>query len=393
MNSRSAQACQYILIAALTASFGCDRLPSRDPPDEPPRPVQHRVHQIDGDIQSLLRIAGIDADVEESQPRDPVEPAGDLLRDIEQFESLQRCVETRGPIDPIVGDAIDALGYESIKRDACRVLQAAKNKNVAMCDPILSSSLRSHCAMTVAVATATVANCPLVGSNHDALCVALAQRDERLCAATPSYQRTLCRALLSKDTSKCNNNANCQRRVERWKGLMPDKSDRIVLGTRASVSIAPMTDAATLAGDTFDLSNAIVGATVYKTADTVTVTLGDESVSKWPASAHVTTARVAMKIVASDQLIRQGSRNYTAGSIGFDLSLPRYGRLSVPAEQATGHIHVDMFSTGIGGPVRFTLQTTEGPSYNRKQVSFSINTYVRDVVIIAPSDTTSQDAH
>jgi hypothetical protein len=123
--------------------------------------------------------------------------------------------------DPVIGDAIDALGYDTLTRDACRILQALKAKDAAPCKRILASALRARCESSVATLTGDLTLCPALGKlgARDPVCVARASRDERLCAAAAADERATCRALILGRASECAGNQGCIRQLERYWSL------------------------------------------------------------------------------------------------------------------------------------------------------------------------------
>src|ERR1044071_6588769 len=68
------------------------------------------------ELEQIEAEAGIELAV------DPSPPSGDLKSDIESFTTLDACVRARAMADPLLGDAIEALGYDTLMRDACRIL-------------------------------------------------------------------------------------------------------------------------------------------------------------------------------------------------------------------------------------------------------------------------------
>src|SRR5262249_20086008 len=154
-------------------------------------------------------------------PTDPPPPAGDLKGELERFVNVDACVSERAKLDPLVGDALGALGYDTFLRDACRLLEAAKDKKRETCDRIDSSALRARCQSWVAMIAQTPDECPLqfdglITRGRNASCVAIAARDPRLCAGEArTIQRATCDALVARDPVKCdgllaNQKAQCQ---------------------------------------------------------------------------------------------------------------------------------------------------------------------------------------
>ncbi len=77
---------------------------------------------------------------------DPPPPAGDLREDVTRFTTLDACVAQHAVIDPLVGDAVRSIGYDTLLRDACRILEAIKKKDPTPCSLITASALeRQEC--------------------------------------------------------------------------------------------------------------------------------------------------------------------------------------------------------------------------------------------------------
>lgn len=363
-----------------TLFFACDDAPSREPPDEPPRPPSLRDQaRGDGGLAALLGLDAGDLPAPEP-PADPAAPPGDLKEEVERFTTLEACVTARATFDPVVGDAIDALGYDRLKRDACRVLQAVKQKDVSACEQVLASSLRQHCVSTVAVAEGDPLLCPVVGENHDALCIALARRDDRLCSTTSLADRTVCRAVLARDPSLCRKDTRCKRRVERWKSFLPENIERPDLGTKAKVSVAEHIEGGTLPPETFDLGRELHGATVREHPNGRRIELGDASSRAWPPAGIVTRPRVSMRMLAIKEVMQQGRHQVPPGAIDFELLVPHRGLLATETIEGPMFIEVDLLGVELGSPVRFTIEADVGPSHRKFHVRFEINTFVRDVV-------------
>src|SRR5262249_57692027 len=83
----------------------------------------------------------IDAAV--TEPIDPPPQAGDLRGELDAFTTIDACVNQHAALDPLVGDAIRAIGYDTLLRDACRMLDAAKRDDPKPCDAIDPSPLRT----------------------------------------------------------------------------------------------------------------------------------------------------------------------------------------------------------------------------------------------------------
>jgi len=134
-------------------------------------------------------------------------------------------------LDPLVGDAVDAIGYDTFLRDACRVLEAAKTKDMKKCELIDASALRARCRAVTAMVAGDADGCPLKASNkpelgRDAICVASALRSPAMCAGAQRRDRPTCEALVTHDTKKCDAiplddlRAGCARDATRFRGVL-----------------------------------------------------------------------------------------------------------------------------------------------------------------------------
>lgn len=374
---------QWLLLTTLTAVFvGCDDRPSQDPPDEPPKPpIRPRAT---GDA-SLAELLGLDAgDIVPNVPADPAAPPGDLKSEADAFTTLEACVESRAAFDPVVGDAVDALGYTTLKRDACRVLEAVKTKSPQPCEAILSSSLKQHCASTVAVTLGDPMLCPLVGPNHDALCTAFARRDDRLCDTTEREDRMVCRAVLSRDPKVCGDDDRCRRRVQRWKSLLPERVDRPELGSKAHAEVAERIEGGTLPTERIELLRTVNGATMRLGPAGSHLVIGEGDPKTWPPPAIVSTPRFHLRMLTSKEVIRQGRHTIPAEAVEIELLVPRRIKLSSETLEGPVLLDVDLLGTNLSDPVRFTLEADMGPSHRKFRVKLVINTFVRDVVKVGP---------
>lgn len=375
MNSWMAAAQATVGMAATCCVLaGCDKDTPPLPPQEPP-PRPKFVPPADSELPALL---GLDAG--DFVPPDPAPPAGDLKAEADAFKDLDTCVRQRASLDPVVGDAVDALGYETFLRDACRVVEAVKTRSTTPCDPITATSLRERCAMSVAVVLGDSQTCPLVGQAHDALCVALARRDPRLCSGVGGGSRATCRAMLAKDKKKCGNDARCERMVERWKSLLPETSDKPELGTKVTLELTAIVDGGKQKPTKTDLSSRVNPAMVVNMAGRTRILIGEPVSAPWPPFQIATEPRVSMVLMATPENIKQGVQSLGSEQFGFELLVPKTAMLSSKAQRSPAAVTIDMVGTDIGSPVRFNVEADVGEEGNGWHVNLKVNTYVRDVV-------------
>jgi hypothetical protein len=201
--------------------------------DDKPQPREMATSGTPAPAVSDLAQLGLDASILDfPQSLDPPAPAGDLKAELDRFVNVETCVKERAKLDPLVGDALNALGYDTFLRDACRLLEAARDKKRETCDRIDSSALRARCQSWVAMIAQTPDTCPmqfegLVTRGRNPSCVAIAARDARLCnGESRMVQRGTCEALVLRDPAKCesllvNQRGQCQREVARWRSVLP----------------------------------------------------------------------------------------------------------------------------------------------------------------------------
>src|SRR5262249_3239300 len=136
-----------IVFLSLAIPSGCEERSSRREAVRPlviaSRGNDASVEPLDPAVRHELEQIEAEAGIELAAHSSP--PSGDLRSDIESFTTLDACVRARATVDPLLGDAIEALGYDTLTRDACRILQALKAKNTEACRPIASSALRNRC--------------------------------------------------------------------------------------------------------------------------------------------------------------------------------------------------------------------------------------------------------
>ena len=142
---RAATAVCVVSTAAVIALGGCDE------PRKEPRPI------FGASPSAVASALGIDAGAIAVEATDPAPPSGDLKTEMLRFRSLDACVKEHAGTDPLVGDSLYAIGYDTVIRDSCRILEALSAKDERRCDPIASSTLRAHCQNTVAIAYAAPA--------------------------------------------------------------------------------------------------------------------------------------------------------------------------------------------------------------------------------------------
>ncbi len=377
-----------IAVATLAA---CDR-DGPSPPDPSQRGAAPAVP-----VASVARALGLDASELET-PVDPPPAPGDLRAEIDAFTSVEACVEQRARLDPLLGDALEAIGYDTFVRDACRVLDAARAKDPARCGAIDASSLRQRCESTVASVAGTPDACPWAVASRpelgrDAFCLAVASRDPRLCAASESSAgRTTCEAIVRRDATGCGRlpgkaeAARCRRDVERWKGVVTPADGAGGASTTAALPAAEGTlrvsggsdgdggrsdDASLLA----DLARGVV---VLDQRDGARFGVGSPLLAGGGGGSFVATSPHALASFYAEVFAGDGGKRTSVERVA--LSLPGRAPLATPLAHSTLTAKVDRLDRTRGGAVSLTLEGDLGDSTGTVHVVVKATTFVRDVV-------------
>lgn len=351
------------------AAAGCEK----DKPPAPAAPVE--VEDAASPLASILGDAP------------PLPPSGSWKAEVEGFATEEKCVQDLRVASPLLGDALLALGYETLAQDACGILAATKEHDPKRCAKILATSLRAKCVTLVAATTAEPDACPYLESRdrsrgRDATCLALASGREALCAGegSPADERA-CRAVYAEDPARCapllpEPRARCVREVERWRGLLP----RRPLGpaeepTKGPLSIHGGEDGG--ADLKIELRDAARGVVLSRNAESTALIFGD---SRYAApTTYVPPPTGALRI---------GFETNLAGKLQhLEVELPGRGVLVFPGTPFDGTVSVtalkpsdvgsDMKPADLRGhPVQIALVGSLGVY----RVELHVETYVRDVV-------------
>ena len=200
-------------------------------------------------MADLAAALAIDAS-ELEQQADPPAPAGDLQAEMNAFTTVAACVESRTKVDPLLGDVLEAIGYDTFLSDACQLLAAAKSRDAKRCASIDASLLRERCEATVAEVAGDPDACPWAVADRpregrDPACLAIALRDARLCASIiGTTARATCEAVASHDGKACGRlggkaAAQCERSATRWaRAIGPSGEAQPPLASSETVTFA-----------------------------------------------------------------------------------------------------------------------------------------------------------
>ncbi len=362
---------------------------------------------------SVAARLGIDAAVfvDAVDTMDPPAPPGDLKEELERFVNLDICVKEKARLDPLVGDALRAIGYDTFLRDACRLLEAAKDPTHERCDSIDSSGMRVECKKWVAMISRVPAACPLDFEGLEArgravTCVAVASDDPRLCASERSLEpRATCDALTSRDDAKCavlygDRRAACAREVSRWRSLLlatlrsPLKPLPKLTATRGTLTVKSADGEMKETGDAGTLAPVVLhadvasevaqGAVVVTSRDRARVELGMRGESTLSRVAHSPSGstRLGIALVMEPNAIAKEPPKPVLERL--ELAIP--GESTVVYPPATcdcrlTHVHVDR---ARGGEVSLLLEGTLSQGNRSYSIQLNLATFVRDVVEEGP---------
>jgi hypothetical protein len=333
-----------------------------------------------------------------SETTDPPAPAGDLHAEIARFVSVDTCVKERANIDPLVGDALRAIGYETFLRDACRLLEAAKDHSREKCDRIDSSALRLRCQSWVAMVAQTPDTCPLqfegiVTRGRNVMCLAVAGKDPRLCTGEPrTAVRATCEAMASQDAPRCdvllpNDAPSCRRELARWRTLLaaplsglpklPGARGKLIVKGEAGTPNPPTTEA--------DLASEFArGGVVVTSRDRSRIELGmiGESETSRIAPSPIRRARLGIAV-----LFEPGAKPGDPPKPvleRLELEVPGEATLVHPPAQCDCRITTARVDRTRGGELALALQGTLSSGNRTYKIDVDLATFVRDVVPEVP---------
>jgi hypothetical protein len=315
---------------------------------------------------------------------DPPRPAGDLQSDLDVFTTVEACTEARAKVDPLIGDVLEAIGYDTFLRDACRMLEATKAKDAKVCEGIDASALRGRCRQWVAMAKGDADACPLrvegePSFGREATCVAAALRSPALCAGETRKKRAACTALVSRDGKGCAallgaERASCARDAERWR--------RVLAGD-------PVVESVPAAGGTLEIHGdgredpAEAKVDLASDVETGVVVIDDRPAKRFTLGAMLGST-ASPRAVAPSVRTRIGAEVYVAGGAArvqrLELAVPGATTLACPGVACELAARVRRLDAKRGGAVELELEGAVGVAPQRFRIALSAKTWVRDVI-------------
>ena len=345
------------------------------------------------------------------EQRDPPAPGGDLRHDLDEFADLDSCVRKHAVSDPVLADVIDALGYDTLLRDACRTLQALKAKDAKLCGPIAASPLRQRCETQVAVLAGEPALCPrltgVMTGAREPVCLARASRDERLCAAAQAGERETCRALVVGRSSECGGDRTCVRQVERFRSLLEKPASHAPFPARLHVELTGELGNSEHFDGRFELDEvAAAGVIARSSGDKVRLLIGTPRSALWPSwESPRATPQLFLAIAVPTKaprapaprgddpgksLTRDAGPGFLLGpsDLTLDLLIPKVGLLSGNLA-SDRRVVTETVTASVGSPLRLTLTVKVNDATRVFRVKVDVESFVRDGV---EGQTTSEKA-
>jgi len=371
-----------MVIPAVAIAWGCDKR-ERPPYEDRPRGTAEPVSP-----ERIARILGKDASALVPAV-DPPPNAGDMKGDLERFTTLDACVAERaGLVDPALGDALLAIGYDTFVRDACRILDATKARDARRCSAIEASSLRARCEIFVAMAAGAPDACPLdiAGDRtrgRDATCVAIAARDVRLCAGEATAKRGACEALASGDEKKCGeaDRRTCARNASRWKTMLVGASAspaHALPEPKGSLSIQGANGTANPPQAVTDLSIDVDHGIVL-TRDLGQVRWRVGSLLELGTVPHSVMPDARPRIGLELSMARDAPGEAKVERL--ELEIPGGLAIVFPNVRASLKAHVVQLEKRRGGAAHFVVEGTIGTAPRAYAVQVEVTTFVRDTVL------------
>jgi hypothetical protein len=329
---------------------------------------------------------------------DPPAPAGDLKTELDRFVNVETCVKERANLDPLVGDAIRAIGYDTFLRDACRLLEATKDKKRETCERIDSSSLRARCLSWVAIVSQTPDACPLqfdgvATRGRNVTCLAVAGKDPRLCTGEPrSVTRATCEALASRDEARCDallptDGPTCKREISRWKSLLAPPLAGLPKLPAARGKLTVKGDSGTPDPPTSsaDLSSEFArGGVVVTSRDRARVELGmiGESETSRIAPSPNRRARLGIAVLLEPSASPKDPPKAVLERL--ELEVPGEATLVYPSARCECQITTARVDRTRGGELTIGLTGTVSHGSRSYTIDVDLATFVRDVVTDTP---------
>ena len=362
-----------LLLALLVVAAGCED--KSTPTHVEPAPPS-----------AIASALGIDAAALGGPLIDPAKPAGDLAQELASFTSVEACMKDRANLDPLLGDAIDAIGYDTFLRDACRVLEAAKVKDPKKCDAIDASGLRHRCRAITAMVVGDADGCPLRAPSklelgRDGMCLAAALRSPAMCAGVQRRDRPACEALLLHDTKKCDaipvddQRIPCARDAARFRGVL--------VGNATIESVPASKGTLTIHGEgradppqtSVDLDPDMgSGVVVVLEGKRTRVTFGNigEATTLPRATQPLEHTRFALSfITGGDKPLEIGTATLTVAGAT---------QSSCTAERCSLTVKPTKIETKRGGAVELAIDGVMGSPPQAFRIHAEVTTFVRDVL-------------
>lgn len=369
-----------LLVLACKPESGLPERPAALRSPSPREPVAPAASSVPASVAPLL--AGLEVPILDAET-DPAAPAGDLAQELAAFTDVKSCAKRHRMMDPLLADAIDAIGYERLAVDACRMVEALKTREVASCSPIASSAVRRRCEEQLAMLEGNTSLCPVEELAHDypmhlPACLAAARRDVRPCAALLGMDRARCEGVVAHDVARCGTDERCARFVQQWRQLLPLTPGNSPYLARMDASVRAVGDAdAGAPAEQISLPReAAAGAVLVSDKGHHRLLIGD------PRAFFITdeTVGAGIGLALPDWPPAAGDLRLTAAQA---LVTFRHRQMGVQQLSVASvvDVHIHEIGTEPNAPVRLRASALVGPQSAMRRVTFEIDTWLRDSVV------------
>jgi hypothetical protein len=271
-----------------------------------------------------------------------------------------------------------------VRRDQCRLIDAAKSGDARRCESVTDPWLRGRCAATIAELAGAPDSCPFLIKGREDLgrepsCVALAARDARLCsAAEGGVARSFCLALATRAPSLCDElpapaeQQRCVDDLRFWAPAIPAAGQHAPFDLRGhwSATVSGTAENVIEGGWGFDASRGIV---LVERADGAHLTFG---AAETPTDLAIAAPPLDASWMRGEVVVPGDARN--ARIVFYEFNIPGRAHLRIAATAApTIRVRIIELERRRAGTVEIAV---EGPLQKGVFTRAGLRTFVRDVV-------------
>lgn len=318
--------------------------------------------------------------------------AQSLSEVVEKFSSYDDCVaKVEKRLPPDLGSEL--FRFANIADGICRFRQAVKQKNIEICNRVVSYTLKKGCKTMFALYNKQPDSCPTgypVHKGRDAYCLALALRDPSLCRAAKSEKEEIrCKAILKNDPDFCasisyhKTRSECQSEVKRWKDFIVEKKNYALdhsYRPYLSLRLKMLTQGRGLPFLSLEALDADYGASVPSHGESAKMILseyhryGYRSLSGLDYRSPARQTKIDFSFIPPK---KDGDKILFGRDASLKIKITGFGEFASASE---GSIRVTRFERKRGGRIIGTFNVILSGAGDRIKVNGKFDTFVRDLV-------------